>query len=166
MSTISGYRLRPATVADEAFLWEMLYQAIYVPADQPRPDRALLQDPTLAHYVAAWGLRTGDWGVIALDDRSGEPVGAAWYRLWTIDDPGWGFVDTHTPELSMAILPTYRGQGIGTALLTNLIEQAQAHYPALSLSVDPQNAALGLYQRAGFVAVGTSGTSITMLKQF
>jgi len=164
MDNISIYRLRPATADDEDFLWEMLYQAIYVPADQPRPDRALLQDPTLAHYVAEWGTRTGDFGAIALDNRSGEPVGAAWGRVFSADDAGWGFVDANTPELSMAVLPAYRGQGIGTALLTKLIEEARLHYAALSLSVDPQNPVLRLYQRVGFVAVGTSGTSITMCK--
>ncbi len=163
---MSVYELRLATAADEAFLWEMLYQALYVPADQPRPDRTLLQDPTLAHYVAGWGKRSDDFGIIALDKRSGESVGAAWCRLFPETDPGWGFVDANTPELSMAILPAYRGQGIGTALLTKLIGAAQTRYPALSLSVDPQNPALHLYQRAGFVTVGTSGTSITMYKQF
>lgn len=165
-ATRPRYPLRPATAADEPFLWEMLYQAIYVPADQPRPDRAILQDPTLAHYVAEWGTHAGDRGVIALDNQRGEPIGAAWCRLLPATDPGWGFVDDATPELSMAILPAYRGQGIGTALLTRLLDEAPTYYPALSLSVDPQNPVLRLYQRVGFVAVGASGTSITMYKQF
>ncbi|GEM_PF-131267 len=166
LANLRHYSLRPATADDAAFLWEMLYQALYVPTDQPRPDRTLLQDPTLAHYVAGWGKRSDDFGMIALDNRSNEPVGAAWWRVFSEADPGWGFVNANTPELSMAVLPAYRGKGIGTALLTKLIEAAQTRYPALSLSVDPQNPALRLYQRAGFVTVGTSGTSITMYKQF
>jgi ribosomal protein S18 acetylase RimI-like enzyme len=103
-------------------------------------------------------------GLLAIDQPRGEPVGAAWLRLFTETDPGWGFVDAATPEVSMAILPGYRGQGIGTVLLTELITQARGRYPALSLSVDPQNAAMRLYERLGFTVVGATGTSLTMRK--
>lgn len=161
---LAKYSLRPATAADEAFLWEMLYQAIYVPPEQPRPARSVLQEPSLAHYVTDWGKWPDDVGIIAVDNQQGQPVGAAWSRLFPETDPGWGFVNAQTPEISMAILPAYRGQGIGTALLTRLVSAAKARYPALSLSVDPQNAAMGLYERTGFVMVGTSGTSVTMYK--
>lgn len=160
------YTLRPATAADEPFLWEMLYAAIYVPDDQPQPDRAILQEPALAHYVANWGQQPGDVGLLAIDAANGQPMGAAWLRFFTAADPGWGFVDEATPEVSMALLPAYRGQGIGTALLTALVDQASSHYPALSLSVDPQNAAMRLYERLGFRVVGAVGTSLTMYKQF
>lgn len=160
------YFLRPTTSADEPFLWEMLYEAIYVPADQPRPDRAILQEPALAHYVAHWSQQPGDLGILAIDTEKGEPAGAAWLRLFQATDPGWGFVDEATPEISMALLPAYRGQGIGTALLTALVDQASNHYPALSLSVDPQNGAMRLYERLGFRVVGAVGTSLTMYKQF
>jgi len=43
------YTIRPAASADEPFLWEMLYAALYVPEGAPRPDRAILQEPSLAH---------------------------------------------------------------------------------------------------------------------
>lgn len=160
------YILRPALPADEPFLWAMLYEAIYVPEGKPLPERTILQEPALAHYVAGWGQQPGDAGMIAIDSTSGQAVGAAWLRLFTAADAGWGFVDEATPEVSMALLPAYRGQGIGTALLTALIDQARGHYPALSLSVDPQNAAMRLYERLGFVVVGASGTSVTMCKRF
>ncbi|MEZ4727457.1 MAG: GNAT family N-acetyltransferase [Caldilineaceae bacterium] len=160
------YFLRPILPTDEPFLWEMLYQAIHVPEGTPPPDRAILQEPALAHYVAGWGQHPGDEGLLAIDQQSGQPVGAAWLRLFSADDPGWGFVDTATPEVSMAILPAYRGQGIGTGLLRALIAHASERYPALSLSVDPQNAAMRLYERLGFVVVGAVGTSLTMRKGF
>lgn len=159
------YTFRPALAADEAFLWEMLYEAIYVPEGRPKPARAIVQEPSLAHYVAGWGLQPGDAGVLALDQQSGQPVGAAWLRFFTTDDPGWGFVDAATPEVSVAMRPDYRGQGIGTALLQALIAQVSGRYAALSLSVDPLNPALRLYERLGFVVVGTAGTSLTMRKE-
>lgn len=157
--------MRSAQPTDEPFLWEMLYEAIYIPAGGAKPDRVILQEPSLAHYVAGWGQQPGDMALLALDSQSGQPVGAAWLRLFPATDPGWGFVDAETPEVSMALLPAYRGQGIGTALLTNLIAQARGRYAALSLSVDPQNPAMRLYERLGFVVVGASGTSLTMRKE-
>lgn len=161
----SQYTIRPLQPADEPFLWEMLYEAIYIPEGGTKPDRAILQEPSLAHYVAGWGQQPGDAGLLAIDPQRGQPVGAAWLRLFPATDPGWGFVDGDTPEVSVAMLPGYRGQGIGTALLTKLIAQADGRYAALSLSVDPQNPALRLYERLGFVVVGAFGTSWTMRKE-
>ncbi len=159
------YTIRPLEPTDEPFLWEMLYEAIHVPEGRPKPDRTILQEPALAHYVAGWGQQPGDEGLLAIDQASGQPVGAAWLRFFTADDPGWGFVDVDTPEVSMAIVPAYRGQGIGTTLLKELIAQVEGRYAALSLSVDPENPAMRLYERLGFVVVGASGTSLTMRKE-
>ena len=62
--------------------------------------------------------------LIAIDD--GFPVGAAWYRLFRRDAPGYGFVDEETPELAIAVVPSRRGRGIGEALLEALCERARA----------------------------------------
>ena len=103
--------------------------------------------------IDGWG-RVGDAGLVALDEQ-GEPVGAAWYRLFKHDDAGYGFVDERTPELSIAIVPEARGRGVGTRLLTALIEHARAEgFQALSLSVESDNPARALYERLGFVRVG------------
>lgn len=159
------YTIRPLGPADEPFLWEMLHEAIYIPEGGTKPDRAILQEPSLAHYVAGWGEQPDDCGLLAIDSQNGQLIGAAWLRLFPATDPGWGFVDGATPEVSIAMLPAYRGQGIGAALLTALITQATGRYAALSLSVDPQNPAMRLYARLGFVAVGAFGTSVTMRKE-
>lgn len=158
------YTLRPLTSTDESFLWEMLYEAIYIPEGHPKPERTILQEPALAHYVAGWGKQPGDEGIVAVDTLSGQPVGVVWLRLFSAADPGWGFVDASTPEASIALLPAYRGQGIGTALLSALIAQLHGRYSALSLSVDPLNPAMHLYERLGFTTIGAVGTSLTMRK--
>jgi ribosomal protein S18 acetylase RimI-like enzyme len=61
-------------------------------------------------------------------------------------------------------MPEHRGQGVGRLLLNHLIARASTQYAALSLSVDPQNPAMRLYQTVGFAVVGSSGTSLTMRK--
>ena len=79
----------------------------------------MLADDHLVRYVSGWG-RPGDVGMIAEDKRS-RPLGAAWFRLFSTDQPGYGFVDESIPEVSMAVRDDCRGRGIGTALLLTLI---------------------------------------------
>jgi ribosomal protein S18 acetylase RimI-like enzyme len=106
-------------------------------------------------------LRVGDLGVVAED---GPPVGAAWLRLLPEHDRGYGFVDAKTPELSIGVVPTHRGRGIGALLLEALVGSArEQRHEALSLSVEPDNPARRLYERCGFQVVDTVDGSHTML---
>ena len=73
-------------------------------------------------------------------------------------------MDEQTPELSIAVLPQFRGQGLGTRLLEALTEAARGHYRAVSLSVSRGNPAERLYRRAGFELAAEGDSSITMLK--
>lgn len=151
MSKTSNYRIRPATAGDEPFLWEMLYQSLHVEGQEPFP-RDVVNHPSIARYVKNWG-RKGDLGFVAVDARSGQPVGAVWSRLANEDGQGFAYLDERTPELGIALLPEYRGRGLGTALLEQLLEAAEKLYPAISLSVSPNNPALRLYKRMGFEIV-------------
>jgi len=160
---MSAYFIRPLTEEDEAFLWEMLYHALYVPAGQAPFPREMVNEPEISKYVLRWG-KEGDQGFVAVDRSTSDPVGAAWFRVFTAENKGYGYVDDETPELSMAVLPGYRGQGIGSDLLRHLIAAAQRQYPALSLSVSSENPAVRLYQRLGFEIIGPGGSSSTMKK--
>jgi len=71
---------------DEPFLWEMLYQAIYVPEGQTAPPRSVVRRPELARYVRGWG-REGDCGFLA-GDAADQPVGAVWLRLLRGENKG------------------------------------------------------------------------------
>lgn len=153
---MSEYALRPLQREDERFLWEMLAQAAYRPTV-----RAVMDDPLIARYVAKWG-RPGDMGLVATEPDGDRRVGAAWLRLWIGEDKGYGYVDDTTPELSVAVLPEHRGKGVGTLLITRLLEAARPAYPSVSLSVRSTNPALRLYERLGFVEVaGREGASRT-----
>jgi len=157
-------RIRPLTPGDAAFLRSVLYHAIYVPPGHEAPPPAIVEQPELARYAAAWMRRPGDLGFAA--EQGGRRIGAAWLRRWSSDDHGFGFVDEATPELSMALLPGYRGRGVGTRLLRHLVAAAEARYAAVSLSVSAANPARRLYERAGFVAMGDPERgSITMIKR-
>lgn len=152
--------LRPARASDAAFLTEMLVEAAFWRSDGPvGTSDEVLRDPALAHYVSGWP-QPGDLGVIA---EAGQPVGAAWLRLFNAEDPGYGFTDDVTPEVSMGVLGSWRGQGVGRRLLEGLISAArETGLIALSLSVDTDNYAHRLYEDLGFMAVTEASGSITM----
>ena len=134
-------------------------EAAYRPG-RPRPARdEILADPSIARYVTGWG-REGDTALIAEEE---SPVGAAWYRVFRAEEPGFGFVDEDTPELSIAVVPERRREGIGSALLGALIDRAREDgRRALSLSVSPDNPAVSLYVRFGFARVPSRDDHWTM----
>jgi len=136
-----------------SFLWEMLYQSIYVPEGQQAPSRDILKEQNIEKYLKNWGS-DHDHALLALDDEN-NLLGAVWIRLLNYENAGYGYIDDDTPELGMAILPENRGQGIGKQLLIKMIETARTiGYPALSLSVDPLNhTALRMYEKSGFEKV-------------
>lgn len=156
------FTISPATEADLPFMREMLYQSIFV---QPPPPRSILDQPEFKHYIAGWG-KPHDAGFIATDAASDEPIGATWIRLLTHDDPGWGYVDDDTPEVcTLAVMPQWRGRGVGTALMDALLRYVDVRYEQVSLSCDPNNPAMRLYQRLGFAYHSVSGTSHTLVRR-
>ena len=153
--------IRPATAADLMFLEQMLAVAADWFSDTPRSASEIISDPAVAHYIAGW-QREDDVGVVATEQALN--LGAAWWRFFTADDAGYGFVDASIPEVSVAVMKPARRHGIGQQLLGALVEHAKGRaLPALSLSVAPDNHAVRLYKRVGFEEVGTMGESLTML---
>ena len=104
-------------------------------------------------------LRELDSVAVGIDEF--QPVGAAWYRLFEAAEPGYGFVDEDTPELTIAIVPSRRGKGLGEQLLTSLLDHARKEgYARISLSVEPDNPAIHLYEQHGFAKVGERAAAL------
>ncbi len=159
------YNIRPATLADEPFLWEMLYQSLYVEEGAAPFPREILKRPELSRYVEGWG-RAGDLGFVAEEAASGLPVGAVWSRLPEGVDKGFAYLNEETPELAVAVSPEHRGRGVGTALMKRLLSEASALFPAVSLSVSPENPARRLYERLGFETLEVRGGHPLMWMKF
>lgn len=136
---------------DEPILLTMLMHAAH-----ESEVSAVKATPDLSRYVCNWG-RYGDMGVVA--EVGGVSVGAAWLRLWSESDHGYGYLDDQTPELAIAVVPEARGKGIGTALLKQTLVMARSQFSAVCLSIRADNPALRLYERLGFVPV--KGTEVT-----
>lgn len=165
------YAIRPLTTEDEPFLWQMLYEAAHL-VEEGKPPTAVMNHSELVKYVKGWG-RTTDIGCVATLANSNQPIGAAWLRLLIGEDRGYGYIDDTTPELAIAVLPEYRGKGVGTQLLTDLLKAAKVSYRSVSLSTRTTNPALRLYEQLGFRAINGSetvnrvgGTSLKMKVDF
>jgi ribosomal protein S18 acetylase RimI-like enzyme len=155
--------LRPARGDDGPFLTRMLIEAAFWrPGSRAATVRDVPADPALAHYIAGWP-RTGDLGVVA--EEATQPVAAAWLRRFSAGDPGYGFVDEATPELTIGVLADHRGKGIGRQLLERLLlESRSAGLSQVSLSVEQDNhVARRLYARVGFRDLAASGNAVTMV---
>ena len=148
-------KIRPE---EHDLLREFLYQAIYLPEGMEPPPRSVVDLPELQVYIADFGTRPGDHGLVAEVEK--KVIGAAWCRM--MED--YGHIDNGTPSLAISLLPEYRGLGIGTRLLNDLLLLLQEHgYLRASLSVQKGNPALRLYQRTGFRIVAERGTEYLML---
>lgn len=125
------------------------------------PFDVVIEDPQLARYHRGW-MRPGDTGVIA--EWRGAIVGVAFYRLFTTEDHGHGYLDDETPEIAVAVVDGHRGRGIGTLLLNELSETARrAGLARLSLSVDGQNPARRLYEELGYRVLSDDESGVRMV---
>ena len=142
--------IRQAGPQDVRFLRDMLKHAYHW---------RLNADPDLpvARYVNNWG-RPGDAGIIAWENG---PIGAAWYRIFKEREPGFGFVDERTPELTIAVVPSRRGSGLGGQLLEALLERARRDGHA-TISLSTEQGLTGLYERYGFRPVEEKDGTVTM----
>jgi GNAT superfamily N-acetyltransferase len=143
--------LRPADQQDTRFLRDMLRHAYHWRMGDP--------DLPVFRYVKNWG-RPGDAGVIA--SSGPNAYGAAWYRVFPTDAPGFAFVDEQTPEVTIAVVPSHRGKGTGGELLEALLERARADgFSQISLSAEPGQT--GFYEKHGFQELKRENGTVTMI---
>ena len=88
------------------------------------------------HYSAHFA--DADFDLILTED--GEPVG----RLYLEER------DDEFRIIDIALLPTYRGQGIGSRILRDIMDKAFAADKSVRIHVESNNPAMNLYKRLGF----------------
>lgn len=125
----------------------------------------IARTPAYAHYFTSWP-RSGDFGLVA-ENEGGVAMATTWWRHFSATAPGDGFVDEAIPELCIWVSDDFRGRGLGTRLLAELIGQARSRdLPGLSLSVEEGNPARALYERLGFVPAGADFDPGTLVLRF
>lgn len=163
------FRVRRATEADKEALRRAIYQAWRW--RDPWSETAFRQYLALSRpdsYVDDFGRRRGDVGFVAeqVEDHC-QPVGAAWYRLFTDEDHRKGYVAADIPELVVAVSAEARGRGLGRALTNRLIQHAATMGTSgLSLHVSHDNVrAQRMYRSLDFIVVEDRGSrGLVMLK--
>jgi ribosomal protein S18 acetylase RimI-like enzyme len=146
---------------EDALLREFLYEAIFVPEGVDPPERSILDQPELAVYCEGFGGGRADNCLVA--EADGRPVGAVWSRIMH----DYGHVDDETPSLAISLYPGYRGLGIGTALMREMLGLLKAAgCRQVSLSVQKANYAARMYRKLGFETVRETEEEYIMLYRF
>lgn len=140
-----NYQIRQMREEEYGLLADFLYEAIFQrEGDDPVP-REIIEEPALRVYIDEFGKKKGDYCLCA--ETRGRVVGAVWVRII----PGYGSIDPDTPEFAISLLKEYRGCGIGTKMMEEMLRDlGKAGYEKVSLAVQKDNYALKMYQHCGF----------------
>ena len=131
------YIIREMRSEEYCLLSGFLYEAIYIPEGIEPPPKSVIECPELQEYIVEFGNRKHDKALVA--EIQGNVVGAIWVRIMN----DYGHIDNDTPSLAMSVCPQYRGLGIGTSLLKQLLQvERLAGYSKISLSVQKSNYAV------------------------
>ena len=108
--------------------------------------------------ITDFGKKKDDIGLVAEVDK--KVVGAVWVRI--MDD--YGHIDKDTPSFAISLYKDYRGFGIGTDLMKEMLRILKDRgYKQASLAVQKANYAVKMYQKTGFEIVGENGEEYIML---
>ena len=146
---MNRYRLRPATPEDRGFLLAVygsvreaeLAQVQWAPGAKEAfvAQQFDAQDRYYREYYAG-----ASFDVIEVD---GRPSGRLYVDRWPAE----------IRIVDVALAPEFRGSGVGTALLRELIAEAETSGRALTIHVEHGNPARRLYARLGFRPVAERG---------
>jgi len=144
-----GFALRPETDADTAFLRHLYAStraAELAVTDWSDAQKLAFTDSQFGfqrHHYRTYYPAT-EWGVLEEND---VPMG----RL---------YLDRRVTTLlviDIALLPQWRGRGLGTALLEWVCAQARAAGKSVTVAVEKYNRAQTLYRRLGFREMSDEG---------
>ncbi|MBD5526003.1 MAG: GNAT family N-acetyltransferase [Lachnospiraceae bacterium] len=142
------YKIRKIRQQEYPLLDDFLYEAIFIPDGVEPPPKTIINSPDLQVYVAYFGESKDDLGLIA--EADGKIAGAVWVRIMN----DYGHIDNETPSLAISLYKEYRGFGIGTAMMKEMLALLKDHgYKQVSLSVQKANYAARMYRKIGFEIV-------------
>ncbi|MBE6754078.1 MAG: GNAT family N-acetyltransferase [Ruminococcaceae bacterium] len=155
------YTIRTMQPSEYSLLEDFLYEAIFIPEGVEPPPREITRQPELQVYIDGFGSGTADRALAAEVD--GRIVGAVWVRI--MDD--YGHIDDRTPSFAISLYKPYRGCGIGTALMKEMLALLRREgFPQASLAVQKANYAVGMYKKVGFAVVGENDEEYIMICRF
>ena len=137
--------IRPIATKEIMLLTEFMYEAIYQKDANNLLPRTVIQEPSIWIYIDGFGSKEDDHCLVAEVD--GYIVGAVWVRCIK----AFGHVDDSVPEFAISVYPQYRGKGIGTKMMKEMLKLLKEKgYARVSLSVEKDNYAVKMYKQVGF----------------
>ena len=152
------YKIRRILAGEDNLLGEFLYEAIFVPEGVPAPPKSIISQPELQIYITNFGKKKDDIGLVAEVNK--KAVGAVWVRIMN----DYGHIDDDTPSFAISLYKEYRGLGIGTSLMKEMLGILKDRgYKKASLAVQKANYAVKMYQKVGFEIVDENEEEYIML---
>lgn len=152
------FTIRKLRNNETELLKEFLYQAIFIPEDVKPPDRSIINLPELALYYEDFGSSPSDNCLVAEVD--GRVIGAVWTRIMN----DYGHVDDETPSFAVSLYKEYRGRGIGTTMMREMLELLRDQgCKRASLAVQKANYAVRMYEAVGFKIVDENDEEYIMV---
>jgi len=140
-----NYKIRQPKEDEYVLLNDFIYEAIYIPEGKEAPPKSIINQPDIQVYISDFGKQKDDYCFIAEVDE--KIVGAVWVRIMN----DYGHIDNETPSFAISLYKEYRGCGIGTALMKQMLSSLkQMGYKKASLAVQKENYALKMYLKVGF----------------
>lgn len=150
--------LRYLRLDENELLKDFLYEAIFIPEGVEPPAREIIEQPELKLYYEEFGTGKADYCIVADDD--GKVIGAVWTRIMN----DYGHVDDETPSFAISLYKEYRGQGIGTKLMEQMLALLKEKgYKRASLAVQKANYAVKMYKNVGFKTVDENDEEYIMM---
>jgi ribosomal protein S18 acetylase RimI-like enzyme len=137
------YRVYASTRAEELAVvaWDDAQKDAFLRAQFAAQDRWYHE-----HYAR------GSYLLVVID---GEPGGRLYLHRG----------DTEIRIVDIALLPEHRGKGVGSALLGELLAEADASGKRVTIHVERLNQALRLYERLGFSIAEDKGVYLLLERQ-
>lgn len=146
--------------AEYPLLENFLYEAIFIPDGVEPPPKSIIYRPELQVYISEFGKSKHDIALVA--DINGKIVGAVWVRIMN----DYGHIDDKTPSFAISVYKEYRGKGIGTALMSEMLAILKKRgYKQASLSVQKKNFAEKMYRKLGFKTIDENEEEYLMVKK-
>ncbi len=150
--------IRSLRQEEAELLKDFLYEAIFIPEGAEPPPRDIVEKPELRVYTDGFGSRQGDNCLVS--DIGGQVVGAVWTRIMN----DYGHIDDETPSFAISLYGPYRGRGIGTRLMREMLALLKEQgYRQASLAVQKENHAVKMYENVGFRTVARNGEEYIMV---
>lgn len=146
-----NYQIRPIKTDEIPLLSDFLYEAIFQ-RDEANPiSRSVIEQPEIKVFIDGYGKKDDNCLVAIVDNKI---IGAVWTRILSGAVKGFGNIDESTPEFAISLYKQYRGKGIGTRLMLDMLALLKEKgYAQTSLAVQKDNYAVKMYQSVGFTTI-------------